>query len=393
MPTFRYEARGPTGSLERGRLQADNARAAARQLQAKGYIVTRVRAERPAAGEGPLAAAVRTALAPVFFPVSSKALGSYFSSLAALLQAGMSIVEAMETLANQTGNPILRRAAREMGESAAAGRPMSSVMRRYPAAFHQATMAAIEAGEESGLLERTAGRLARYYDRAFELEQIYRWHTFYPKVLLIALLLIPTVPTLVLEGFHPWLHLALGRGLPVLAAIVVLWYGWRALRRVPQFGRAVDAVKLFIPWFGSLGRRMATARWARALAMLLEAGVPVHRSLVAAAAATGNRAMEEALVREARGVLEGRSLSETIASSGQLPRMALDLLATAERSGSFEEALERVAQYYESEADVGGKQTAVAIGVLAYLIVAGIIAVIVISFWGGHVAGLGALME
>lgn len=129
---------------------------------------------------------------------------------------------------------------------------------------------------------------------------------------------------------------------------------------------------------------MATARWARSLAMLMAAGVPVHRALVAAASASGNAAMERALVREATGVLHGKSVTEVVAASRMMPDMALDMLATAERSGSVEGALEKVAEYYESETDVGGKQTAMVVGVVAYLIIAAIIGGIVISFWYGY---------
>jgi type II secretory pathway component PulF len=163
--------------------------------------------------------------------------------------------------------------------------------------------------------------------------------------------------------------------------------------RIPLLRHILDGAKLMLPWFGSLARRIATARWARALSMLLAAGVPVHQALVAAASATGNRAMEKSLVREAEGVLHGRTVSEAVKASRQVPEMALDMLATAERSGSVEGALDKVAEYYESEADVGGKQTAVAMGMLLYLIVALVIAVMVIRFWSGYFAGYGDLLE
>ena len=94
--------------------------------------------------------------------------------------------------------------------------------------------------------------------------------------------------------------------------------------------------------------------------------------------------MEVALVREATGVLHGSSVTEVVARSRQMPDMAVDMLATAERSGSVEGALEKVAEYYESETDVGGKQSAIVIGMVFYLIVAAIIAVIVISFWTSY---------
>jgi type II secretory pathway component PulF len=392
MPRFSYEVKGPTGEIESGTIEGESSQAAARTLQAKGYFVVKL---RPQAGARAAAAPdlSRRALAPIFYPVSSKSRALFFTSLRALLSAGMNVSEAMATLAQRTGSAMLAQAAREMAQEAARGMPMTSVMSTYPAAFDPPAVAVMEAGEESGLLEQTADRIARYYDRIFQLEQNYRWQTFYPKVLVVAAVLIPTVPQLVLGGFDLWLRMVLSRSLPLLAGVTVAWYGWRALRTVRAFSAFIDGLKLVVPWFGSLTRRMATARWARAMAMLLSAGVPVHRALVTAAAASGNKAMEESLVREAGGVMAGRSLTEVISASRAVPAMALDLLSAAERSGSFEEVLEKVAEYYESETEVGGKQTAMVVGVGLYLLIAAVIAFMVISFYSGYFSSLKSFME
>jgi type IV pilus assembly protein PilC len=128
---------------------------------------------------------------------------------------------------------------------------------------------------------------------------------------------------------------------------------------------------------------MATARWARALSMLLTAGVPVQRALEAAGTASGNSVIERGMQAVARMTEQGRALAESIATVRQIPRMAVDMLTTAEKAGSVSLALDKIADYYESETDVGGKQTALVLGVLLFLIIAGIIAFIVLSFYGG----------
>jgi type IV pilus assembly protein PilC len=392
MPTFTYEIREQDGDLRQGTAQGESAEAVARDLRAQGYFVVTVEAVRRAQPDM-VASLKRRVLAPVFYPVSSKSRAMFFSSLRALMQSGMSVSEAMGTLAKRTGNRTLAYAAAEMAEEAVRGRPMTSVMQRYPSAFPQIALAAMEAGEQSGLIESTAERLAKYFDRTFELEQTYRWHTFYPKVLLVALILIPSAKTLIFDGLGPWLSVVLGQALPLLLAVAILWYGWRLIARVSPVKRVIDRLRISLPWFGSLSRRLSTARWARALSMLLRAGVPIHRSLVVASSAAGNAAMEEALTQEAEGVLHGQTVSDALAASKVLPDMALDMIATAERSGSFEDTLERIADYYESETDVGGKQTAIAVGIAFYLLVAAVIAFMVISFWGGYFSNYNALLS
>jgi type II secretory pathway component PulF len=393
MPTFSYEVRQQSGKTESGTIEGDDQRAAVRALQAKGYFVVAVRqvgsARAPSAQRPDLA---RRFLAPILYPVNSKSLAIFFTSLKMLLATGMNISEALHTLARQTGNPTLKQAAREMSEEAVRGRPMSSALGRYPSAFNATTMAIMEAGERSGLIEHTSDRLAKHYDRIFALEQSYRWQTFYPKMLLAALIVIPTAPTLILGGMSAWLQQLLSRALPLTVAILAAWYGWRALRSISMFAELIDRVKLGIPWFGTIARKLATARWARALATLSSAGVPVHQALIASAAASGNKAMELSLVREAKGLLEGRTLTEVIAASHAVPHMAVDLLASAERAGSVDAALDKVAEYYESETEVSGKQSAVAVGTGIYLIVAILIAAFVVKFWLGYFKGLEQFM-
>ncbi len=383
MLRYAYEAKQSDGRIERGLMEAESAQVVERQLTARGYQVISVNPVVEPAAVKPGDAFARRFLQPVLYPVNSKQIAQFFTSLRVLTSAGMTVAEAMAHLSRQTRNHTLRRVALEAAEAATRGKPMSTVLKRFPGAFNKATLAAVEAAEQSGMLEQVADLLAKYYDRTYQLEMTYRWQTFYPKILLICAILIPTLKTLILGSFDAWIRLVWARSVPVLLLIAGLWYGWRALVKLPGFGKAIDGIKILIPWFGSLSRRISTARWARSLSMLLGAGVPIHQAMVAAAAATGNKAMEASLVREAEGVLRGRSLSEVIRSSREIPAGAVDLITVAERSGSIESALDKVAEYYETETEVGGKQTAVAVGVLSYLIIAAIIAFIVITSWRG----------
>ncbi len=393
MRTYEYQAKKTGGRLEQGTAEGEDLSAVQRELQAKGYFVVKIRETKAK----PVAAQAdrlnREVVAPIFYPTSAKSLSVFFSSMKVMFAAGFNVVDMGHTLAQQTMHPMLKRAALEMAEAAQEGRPMSSIVRKYPAAFDAAAVAMLEAAEQSGMLEQTAATLTEYYDRLFELQQSYRWQTFYPKILLICILTIPNAVTLFFSGFTAWLRLVLSAGLPILVGIGVLWYGYRALRRVQAAREFIDLVKLCLPWFGSLARRRATGRWGRSLAMLLRAGVPVHQALVAAAATSGNSEVERELVRAAVGVQRGHQLTEVLAALRYLPRMAKDMIATAERAGSVEEALDKVAQYYESETEVGGKQTALAVGVLLFLIMAGIIGYMVIGFYRGYVSSFESMMR
>jgi type IV pilus assembly protein PilC len=389
--TYEYQARTQRGSVEQGRLEADSMAAVQRQLTAKGYIAIRIREARP--GARAWQTLDRQLLAPTFYPASAKSLSIFFSSMRVMFSAGINVMDMGSTLADQTMHPMLKQAARDIAQAARDGRPMSTVLRRYPAAFDAASIAMIEAGEQSGELEKVAQALTQYYDRLFELQQMYRWQTFYPKILLIAILTLPNAVSLIMGGFKAWLSMVLRAGLPILAGIVVLWYGYRLARRVKGFRETMDLIKISIPWFGSLTRRMATARWGRAFAMLMRAGVPIHQALIASASTCGNSEMERSLVRAAHLVQQGRPLTDVLAGIRHIPRMTKDMLYTAEKAGSVEDALDKIAEYYESETEVGGKQTALLVGVLLLLICGIIVGAIVIRFYGGYVGGISRMMD
>jgi type II secretory pathway component PulF len=390
MRTYEYQAKTQRGALEQGTLEAENVAAVQRELTAKGCIALRIREAKP--GAKTWQALDRQVLAPTFYPASAKSLSIFFSSMRVMFSAGINVMDMGSILSEQTMHPMLKQAAQDISEAARDGRPMSTVLRKYPACFDAAAVAMIEAGEQSGNMEKVAEALTQYYDRIFELQQMYRGQTFYPKLLLIAILTLPNIVTLIFGGVRAWLSLVLGAGVPILLVIAGLWYGYRVARRIKSFREFMDLIKLSLPWFGSLARRQATARWARAFAMLMKAGVPIHQALLASAATCGNAELELSLVQAAHGVQRGRQLAEVLAGIRQIPRMMKDMIYTAEKAGVVEQALDKAADYYESETEVGGKQTALTIGVLLLVIAGIIVGAIVVNFWGGYFAGLSRML-
>jgi type IV pilus assembly protein PilC len=391
MRTFEYQAKTQRGAVEQGVLEAENVAAVQKELTAKGFIPLRIREAKP--GTKVLKTVGRQVLAPTFYPASAKSLSIFFSSMRVMLGAGINVMDMGHTLAQQTMHPMLKQAARELSEAAVQGRPMSTVMRKYPACFDPASVAMIQAGEQSGELEKIAQALTAYYDRIFELQQMYRWQTFYPKLLIAAMIMLPNAVSLLMGGFSTWLGIVLGTGIPLLATIAILWYGYRGARRVKGFRETIDLIKLSLPWFGSLTRRHATARWARSFAMLSKAGVPIHEALVVSAATCGNSELERDLVQAAEGVQQGRRLSEVLEGIRQIPRMMKDMIFTAEKAGSVESALDKVADYYESETEVGGKQTALFVGVLLLVICGIIVGLIAVKFYGGYFSNLSQMID
>ena len=405
MPSFRYEVKDAQGRSVSGTLEAATEQVAARQLRAQGYWVIRVSGRevglqgwRARVADG-WSAFWQKVVQPTFLPVSSKALGTYFASFASMTNAGMTILESAEHLSQRTQSRILRRASREIRDAAERGEPISSILPRYPAAFPRFVISMVEAGERSGLLDRIFQQLAGYFERTFRLEQAMRFETLYPKLLiafLVVWLSIMANINLVLEANYLQLLLFVALTLlRLLPLVLAVWYGWRLLMRVEALRRAVDRIKISLPWVGSLIRRFSVAKWARTFAMLSEAGVPIHQGLITAAEACGNQAMAESLRRQAPAVYRGQSLHEVMQATREFPAMALDLVAVAERAGSIDSALNKVAEYYETETESGSKQAVIATGVGFFIIVALIMAYYIITSWAQspYITGLQEMLN
>ena len=390
MPTFRYDAKDEQGKNLSGELKAESEREAVRQLHARGNFVLRV-AEQKAAARAAAAAVEqvplglwRRVLQPVFFPVSSKAMSLYFSSFASTINAGMGMYEAAVHLSERAVSGVLRAASKEMAEAALKGQPITTVAPRYPAAFPPFVVSMLEAGDKAGMLDQAMRQLAEYYKHAHELEQLAKFESFYIKILIFALIFVPTLPTLVMGSFEAWLPMILGRLLWVLLGFGVVWYGWRLAMRVGFLRHVVDRIKLCIPFIGSIVRRGAVAKWCRAMSMLYAAGVPVHTALLAAGESSGNMALAASTSAYASRALAGDSISSIMAASGDFPAMAMDLMVTGERSGDVESSLAKVAEYYEEETKTAGKQGVILVVFFAYAIVMAIFAYYIVTGFSNY---------
>lgn len=394
MATFRFEAKDAKGVAISGELRADTERDAAKQLHSQGLFVLRIqKGKEPSPAAAASSGLWRGIFAPVLMPASSKAMSLFFSSFASMLGAGMSLHEAASTLAERAPGRTLKNAAREMAEAALEGKPITTVARRYPAAFTPFVIAMLETGEASGMLERAMRQMSDYFQRSHEIEMAFRFETFYVKLLIIALILLPTAPALVMGGLQAWLPVVVPRIVPTAVGIAAIWYGWRLLMLLPILRRGADRFKLLMPAIGSIVRRNVVAKWCRAMAMLYDAGVPLQLSVEAAGVASGNMALAARTRALAHKVMEGEPISTVMIESGDFPDMAINMMVTGERSGDVSASLTKVAEYCESESQTASKQTAILVGVMAYMVIACIIAFTVISFWSGYFGDLLELAE
>jgi len=249
----------------------------------------------------------------------------------------------------------------------------------------------IQAGEEGGLLDRMMLRIADYLEREYEIRQKIKQRTLYPKIVLVVAIFVPRIVLLITEGVMPYLRATLFSVLPIALWALAIWALFRLGFQWPPFRYFYDTVKLNLPGIGGLIRKQVTGRFARGLAALYGAGLPVGRAMAWAADACGNPRVADMIHRQVPRVERGDSLTDSLAATGFFSPVALGMVATGEQAGNVDGMLHKLADFQEAEADHATNQMVIIGSTLFYLLVALFVAFIVISSYGGYARGITSL--
>lgn len=397
MTVFHYKAATTDGQVIEGRIEANDVDAAARLIQDQGSIPIRIddATSRPTAR-------TRVAVTQGSRRAGDADVDLFTLELATLLHAGLSVGQALDTLAGLTENPAMAGIAGKVNQAVRSGSPLSTAIEQADPAFDRFYCNMVQAGESSGALDVALERLADYRRGRREMRQALISTLLYPAILLVlALVAVAVLLAFVVPQFTQMFAEA-GRELPLLTRIVaaagemVTRWWWLMLlvfasaiwwlRRdwLNPAGRARwDARLLRLPLVGSLIRDTQTARFSRTLATLLSNGVDLLAGMDIAREIVGNTVMAQALTHAARRVREGEGLATPLAEAGVLPALATRLIRLGEKSGRLEPMLTQIADIHERDVQTALKRLLtlaepVIIVTIALLITAIILSVVLV---------------
>ncbi len=318
--------------------------------------------------------------------------------LSDLLEAGLTLFGALQIIRDQTENPHLREIVAGLGSHIREGTSFSEALAHHPKVFPPLFVSMVRSGEVGGLLPRVLARLADFGEEEEELAAKVRSAMAYPALIFfvgigtIFILLTFVIPKLVS------LFEEVGQALPLptriligvsqvlastwwlLLAIVII--GIFLIRQVAhsQQGRFVlDRIKLNLPVWGPLIRKVETARFARSLGMLLGHGVAILQAVEVVTQTMVNEELRRGVER-IRGQLEGgTSLSQAMRDSQVFPPFVINMVAVGEESGTLDRSLLKIAEAYERQADRAMKLMASLIEPVMILVMGLIVGFIVIS--------------
>ena len=326
MPSYTFAAVDEAGKVVSGVRAAATRQEVISRLRAENLVVTSV-AEEAAGGAADarrpsrLAAAFEAAFSS---KVKQADLMMFSRQFSAMLKAGISLTDALHTIAHSVNNPRLRQTLMMVRTDVQRGQSLTEAMRKHPRAFDPLFLSIIHAGETSGALAQNVARLALYLQRREGFRLKIRAATAYPKFVLVFFSLLTGGIFLFLIPKFNDLFKQFGAKLPALTSMVMnasiflkhyfiiilpiliaLIITLMVLRRTPKGAAVVDRWLLKIPFFGKLFLQAAVARLAMTLSTLLSNGLPLTDALEISTATLGNAVLEEGCTRARKEVMNG----------------------------------------------------------------------------------------
>jgi type IV pilus assembly protein PilC len=316
--------------------------------------------------------------------------------LATMMKAGVPLLQSFDIVARGHANPAVSRLLLDIRADVETGTSLSQAFKRYPQYFDKLFCNLVNAGEQAGILDDLLARLATYKEKTLALKGKIKSAMFYPAaVLAVAVIVTAVIMIWVVPSFKSVFE-SFGAELP-LPTLFVIWLSdqfvayWpivfggtamsaflfvRSWKRSASMQAATDRLLLKLPVFGPVIMKAVVARWTRTLATMFSAGVPLVESLDSVGGASGNAVYHEATQKIALSVSSGTSLAVAMQQVQVFPAMATQMAAIGEESGSLDEMLRKVAEFYEEEVDA------------AVASLSSLMEPIIMVFLGGLIGGL-----
>jgi general secretion pathway protein F len=330
--------------------------------------------------------------------VSTKELSVATRLLATLSNAGLPLVSALLALSDQVESPTLKRIVVDIKERVEQGSSLAKALGVYPKVFPRLYINMVASGEASGTLDAVLENLADYYEAQVELRRKISSALFYPVlmfgfctlvVIMLVTFVVPNIvaifvklkvslplPTQIVIGFS---NLITGYWWLIIMFIAGVIYGSRYYYAQPK-GRAwFDTLFLKLPLYGSIYKKITTARVSTTLGTLLNGGVELLTALDIVKNIVGNTHMKKALEEARDGVREGKSLAKELSKSGYFPNLLTQMVAIGEKSGKLEGMLAKAGKAFSAEANATISGLTSLIEPIMIIVLGGIVFGIVIS--------------
>jgi type IV pilus assembly protein PilC len=363
MPVYSYVARGIDGGKQQGSISATDKTEAQNELRRRRLIptsLTEVKKEKKK---------YKGLFGPPKPRAKTKEIAVWTRQLATMISAGIPLLECLEILQEQATNPGFHLAMDKIIEMVRGGSDFSSALGQYPKIYSNIYVNMVKAGEASGQLDAILTRLAEYMESSEALKREIKSAMTYPVISLFLIvgitigLLVLVVPQfksifdqMGLKELPPVTALLLSISDTVkknvvifIGAVVCLVIAFNVYKKTKRGEKNIHWLMFHIPVFGNLFRKVAISRFSRTFATLLQSGVPIVGALEIVAGTSGNRLIQDAVLKAKDEVTKGNPLGEPLAETKVFPPMVTRMISIGEKSGALEQLLGKVSDFYDQE--------------------------------------------
>ncbi len=302
--------------------------------------------------------------------IPGQALLIHNQEMAALLRSGLPVLQTLELVEERQRDPLFRKTLGEVRQRVRSGESLSDAVTAFGDLFPPLYAPTLKAGERSGDLETVIRRFIRYQRLMMDARKKIVSALVYPLVLVgLSIALIGVMTVYVVPKFRAFFS-GLDTELPLLtrltmglssfvsdnfvvmgAAAVLLVVAVLQWRRTPGGAATIDRLKMRLPVIGSIFHRTALSEFCRSLSTLLAGGLPVVSALDVSVASVGNAHVRRKLGSLMGRVREGAALNTALEETGVVPELALDMVKVGEATGSLDEMLTSVSEFFDEEVE------------------------------------------
>ena len=396
MPLFTYKAQKTDGKTVTGKIESADRDAALKTIANQNLrpLVVEAAKKKGLSMEIPLPGG----------GVKSTEIVIFTRQLSTMVSAGVPLVRALTTLANQTGSKKLKSALDQISHDVQSGLSLGESFAKHPSIFNDIYVNMVRAGEAGGILDDILKRLALQQEKNDSIRKKVKSAMTYPVILLVITVgaffglmffVIPKIGQILydLGGPDAELPMITQVMLSISDFMVANWllviimtgaaiFGFRAFIKTPKGKLLFHTTIVNIPGVGPIIRKVAVARFARTFSALLGAGVSVLETLRVTANAIGNEAFKNELLRGAEAVKSGGQLSIALSRGDLFPPIVPQMLAVGEETGETSKILIKIADFYEEEVDASIASISSIIEPVMIVVMGGMVGLIAISVMG-----------
>jgi type IV pilus assembly protein PilC len=360
MGEFQWTGTNRQGRTLNGTMEAKSRAEVKELLEARGIVITNIKGGFDMSTFGVIGSGVKP-----------KELSTFTRQFSVMINAGLPLVGCLQILGRQQENKIFKNVIVEITNDVEKGGTLAESLGKHKKVFSELYVNMVAAGEQGGILDTILARLADYLEDAASLQSKIKSAMMYPVVVLIVVLVATLAMLLFVIPIFQQMFEDLGGELPTMTQIVVdmsefvqsyilfillgigaVIFAFNAYYKTNSGEKVIDTVKLSLPVFGQINRKMSIARFTRTLGTLTSSGVAILDGLNITAKTAGNRVISDAIMKARVSISGGENIAGPLEESGVFPTMVTQMIAVGEETGGLDEMLVKVADFYDEEVKV-----------------------------------------